>query len=239
MKSVGVLERLLFENAFANAIYVGRDEWDRDPYVLPLRDSDGTIQRDIEGQARAQNLTTEQYITQNRSKLEREIAGGKWEGELYIDPNTGEIKEGYLNRDGSDLTLHTLTENRGTMALVASLFTGGWGDSDYNRYNMPIKEREVAKPQVSRKEAEEYILAAFEAPDAAGAAPTMTVDEIASLIKQDYGTGASGTTRPRSCRWRPRQPRWPSTVGRLRCRCTTRTAASTSPPKVPVLCSRD
>ena len=66
-QAVGVYERMLFETSFVNGIYIGRDKYDRDPYVLPLRDSDGVIQRDIEGEARAQNISVHEYIAENRT----------------------------------------------------------------------------------------------------------------------------------------------------------------------------
>jgi hypothetical protein len=180
--AVGTYEKMLFENSFVNALYVGRDRWDRDPYKLPLRDSDGTIQRDIEGLARAQNLSVEQYIVENRDRLTREIAGGKWEGELYIDPENGNIQQSYQDRGSASASLHALTENRGTMALVMSLFTGGPGDSDYWRYNMVPKVREITKPQIAKTDVEKYLLEKW----GAAAAPRLTEDEIASLIRQDY-----------------------------------------------------
>jgi hypothetical protein len=188
-QAVGVYERMLFENAFVNALYIGKDRYDRDPYVLPLRDSDGTLQRDIEGEARAQDLSVEQYIEENRDKLTREIAGGKWEGQLYIDENS-EIKQGYLTRDGKSATLHSLTENRATMATVLSLFDGlsggGFGNSDYWRYNMPIKTREFDKSKVTQEEAEAYILGAFKGQNKGGEQVQLSAEEIGTLIKADY-----------------------------------------------------
>src|SRR5690606_4691359 len=74
--AVSVLESMLLENSFINLIYVGMDEWDRDPYVLPLRDSDGELQRDIENQVRP-----------NDSALRP-----------FYDEESGEIGYGYLGR---------------------------------------------------------------------------------------------------------------------------------------------
>jgi hypothetical protein len=187
--AVGVYERMLFENAFVNALYVGKDRYDRDPYTLPLRDSDGTLQRDIEGNARAQNLSVEQYLVQNRDQLTREITGGKWEGALYIDPENGEIKQGYLARDQRSAALHALTENRATLAIVSSLFDGlgggGMTNSDFWRYNMPKKEREFDKPEVTQDQAEAYLLAAWRHAGMDGSLPRLSMEEHASLIKAD------------------------------------------------------
>lgn len=181
---VGVYERMLFESSFVNAIYVGKDRYDRDPYVLPLRDSDGTIQRDIENQARAQNISVEQYIEENRDKLSREVAGGAWSGELYLDPETGTLKEGYMSRSTTDGTLHALTENRMTMALVMQLFSGlQGGDADYWRYNMPIKTREMELNQADQAQTEALVRAAVMGQ---GGMPNVTAEEAATIIKQQY-----------------------------------------------------
>ena len=89
---VGVYERMLFENSFVNALYIGHDQWDRNPYVLPLRDPDGNIQRDITGVARAQNLSTEQYIAQNKDQLTGDRRR-RLEGPAVVDPGTGDIQD--------------------------------------------------------------------------------------------------------------------------------------------------
>ena len=178
--AVGVYERMLFENAFVNQLYSSFDRYDRDPYKLPLRDSDGTLQRDIEGNAREQNLSVEQYLAANRDQLTREIAGGKWEGALYVDPDTGEVKQGYMTRDANSARLHALTENRATMAFAMSLFTG-LGESDYFRKNMPIKTREIEKPQITQDQAEAAIRSLAQA--TSGGQPALTRDELTYLIK--------------------------------------------------------
>lgn len=129
-------ERMLFENAFINEmLYVGLDEYDRDSFVIPLTDSDGDIQRDVRGNAREQNLGMEEYIDEN-----------------------GQRKMRYVDRSRISADIATLTEKRGTMAAVASLFTGGTG-SDYWRYNMPPKTREIILENLSEDEAAALMLA--------------------------------------------------------------------------------
>jgi hypothetical protein len=159
---VAVYERMLFENAFVNALYVGMDRYDRDPYALPLRDSDGELQLDIEGQARKQDIALEQYL----------------------DPISGLPKEGYMSRSNLDAQLHVLTENRATLATAMSLFSGlGPGEADWFRYSMPIKTREQEKPVVSRTEAERTIQNLF---FAAGGADVFTQQEAEAIIKAQY-----------------------------------------------------
>jgi hypothetical protein len=158
--AVGTYERMLFENSFINQIYPARDRYDRDPYVLPLRDSSGALQRDIEGNPRKQDLAFESFI----------------------DPETGELKSGYLNRDIDSATLHALTENRATLATVATLFSGLSGNTpDYFRTQMPIKERVIERPPVSQAEAETLIRKISQ--DTSGGQPNLTADEISSIMK--------------------------------------------------------
>lgn len=160
-RMVGTYERMLFENSFVNQLYIGYDRYDRDPYVLPLRDSDKDLQGDIEGNTRPQNiaLTT------------------------FIDPETGKPRQGYLGRSDASTQAHVLAENRATFAFVASLFTGGPGDSDYIRYNMPIKTREIAKEPLDIDEAKAYVLGA--AAFAARNQPNVTVEEILPQVRNE------------------------------------------------------
>lgn len=156
--AVGTLEKMLLENSFVNAIYQGKDEYDRDPYKLPLIDSAGNIQKDYKGEPRAndEGLTT------------------------YRDPVTGEIKEAYANRTESDASWHVLTENRFSLALIMNLFSGSPMAGDYWRGNMPIKLRTVPNAEVTKETAEAYIKAAV-AHQFAGQ-PNVTADEIQGAV---------------------------------------------------------
>lgn len=162
-RAVGTYERMLFENSFVNQIYIGRDRYDRDPYIIPLTDSDGTIQRDVEGQARPQNLALD----------------------TFYDPDTGKLRRGYYNRDQSSIDAHVLSENRATFAFVTSMFTGGIGDSDYWRYNMGVKTREFEKAPVSLKEVTDLYQAGqgTTQPGIAFDQKTVTVDEVLPQVR--------------------------------------------------------
>lgn len=138
-QAVGSYERMLFENSFVNQLYIGYDRYDRDPYVMAQRDSDGELQRDIENNAYKQNLALQ----------------------TFIDPKTGKPTRGYQSRDDASAARHVLSENRATFAFVASMFTGGVGESDYWRYNMPYKVRTIEKEPVTFEEAKANFLAAF------------------------------------------------------------------------------
>jgi hypothetical protein len=158
--AVGVYERMLFENAFVNMIYVGHDRYDRDPYALPLRDSDGELQKDIEGNARRQNISLEKFV----------------------DPETGMIRQGYQGRDQASGMLHALTENRATLGAFMWLMPGV-GSDDYWRYNMPVKTRDITKPEVSQDSAEAVVRAAAQG---LGGLPNLTADELAQIWKNQY-----------------------------------------------------
>lgn len=169
--AVGVFERMLFENSFANQLYIGLDRYDRDPYQLPLRDSDGDLQGDIQGNVRPQERSLTTFLSDPDHPRTAPV----------VDPETGELKQGYLSRDDASATLHSLTENRFSMAVVASLFSGLTAhDPDYLRYTMPVKQRELEKPPISQKAVEEAVLAAY----GKAGQPNLSVDEIRGQIIQ-------------------------------------------------------
>ena len=174
-KSVMTMERMLFENAFINAIYTGMDEYDRDPYAQPLLDSDGNYQVDIEGQSRANDSALE---TQVRPVLDEN-------GQPLLDARTGEPiyekTDAYVKRDADGARLRSYTENRGTMALVLGLFQGKPFSSDYNRYNMPEKIRTIELNNVAKEEAEAAVMGAYLA---LGGAATLSEKEALQVARQ-------------------------------------------------------
>lgn len=138
--TTAAFESMLLENSFVNALYVGMDQYDRDPWKLPQTDGEGNIVRDELGQP------------QNTEALQS-----------YLDEN-GEVKAGYVPRDWLDAQAHALSENRASFALMMSLFTGVTGQTnDYNRYNMAVKERSVDLQSVSQEEAMGLVLSVYDA----------------------------------------------------------------------------
>lgn len=136
--SMATLESMMFESAFASMIYQGADEWDRDPYKKPLLDSSGTAQ--VEG---AYGTPRETDVLQD-----------------YIDPVTGEAKQGYVNRTEKDAMLHSLGERRPFFATVMSLIMQ---DSTYWRYNQPVKTREIKTEELDQTEATALVLSILDA----------------------------------------------------------------------------
>jgi hypothetical protein len=162
--AVGMYEKMLFENSFVNEIYVAMDRYDRNPYILPLRDSDGELQRDIEGNARPNDVALESYID-----------------------DEGNIAQGYQTRDAASATLHALTENRATLSFVTSLFTGGPADSDFSRYNMPQKLITEDADMATQDEAEAIIRSAMEGAARQGnVLENVSYEEILGKLKGDY-----------------------------------------------------
>ena len=120
LNGVLMLERMLLESSFANSLYVGWDKYDRDPYALPDRDESGNIVRNRLG-------------LPDRTGALQEFVG-----------EDGGVGTGYKSRDWWDAQIHSLTENRATLALLGELgglFTGFEGD--YLRGDMPVKERTI------------------------------------------------------------------------------------------------
>jgi len=162
--AVGMYEKMLFENSFVNEIYVAMDRYDRNPYVLPLRDSDGELQRDIEGNVRPNDLALESYIDAD-----------------------GKVQQGYQGRNAASDTLHSLTENRATLAFLTSIFTGGPADSDFNRYNMPVKTRTEDADVATTEEAKAIITAAMQGSAYQGKVmENLSLEEITGELKSTY-----------------------------------------------------
>lgn len=137
VSAFSALESMLFESSFVNTIYVGQDKYDRDPWVLPMTDPDGNVIRDrLNNPEKTDAMNT------------------------FVNAD-GEIQQGYVQRDWLDAQIHGLTENRATLALVMSLFTGQ-EDSLYFRQNMAIKTRKVEKQELTEEQAEGLILSLYD-----------------------------------------------------------------------------
>jgi hypothetical protein len=139
VSAVGTLERMMFENAFVNSIYVGIDKYDRDQWKLPMTDSDGEQQVDIFGTPRQTEALTN-----------------------FVDPETGEIRSGYVNRDWVSATARQLSENRLGVALIGALTSGKGFESDFFRQNMVVKQRKLRKPELSPEETEGLLLSVWD-----------------------------------------------------------------------------
>jgi hypothetical protein len=128
IQAVGVYERMLLENMTINSIYTGFDQWDRDATKLPLRDSDGDIQRTLEGEPRPNDLALETFLDED-----------------------GNVVEGYQNRDDWSALMAYYTKNNFGAAAMLSLFTG-FNDNLF-RSQMPVKMQKIELPQLTSDEA--------------------------------------------------------------------------------------
>lgn len=186
MTAVGVLERTVLENSMANMIYAGVDRYDRDPYALAKRDSDGNVQVDVRG-----NPVPVDAL------------------QPYRDPETGEVKQGYYDRDSYGAQLRVLTENRFGLALFGSLFSGLAGHgfltgSDLFRGNMVPKIRQVELQPMDQREAEGLLLGRFLGEMADGGQyPLLTESEAAQRI---------WNAKPEDAWW---EPEWVEKQARL------------------------
>lgn len=136
--AVRTLENMYFESSFANAIYVAMDEYDRDPWVIPMTEN-GEIQRDGEGLPIPTNML-----------------------ESFRDEETGEVRQGYQNRDWQEAASYSLSETRLSHAIFQSLFTG-FSESPHFRQNMAVKEREIKLTELDQDVAEDMILSMYDA----------------------------------------------------------------------------
>jgi hypothetical protein len=160
--AVGILDRMLMENAMVNMIYVGTDQYDRNPWVQPKTSGiRGEMATDAEG-----NLVPTDNL--------KEFTG-----------EDGETQVGYVSRNPADAQVRSLTETRFGLALIGSLFTavsgGGFTGSDMFRQNMVPKIRQFELTPKSDAEIEETLLASFVG---LGGAPSLTEEEAVNVLKQ-------------------------------------------------------
>lgn len=153
VRGVMNLERMMLESSFANMLYVGWDKYDRDPWLMPDRNAEGDIVTNRLGMPDQSGALTQ-----------------------FVDPKTGEVRTAYKNRDWWDASMHALTENRGTMALLGELFTGFQGD--YFRSDMVAKMRKLEKPLVTYQDADAMVRAFWKG----GAKP----EAMAEVLKGFY-----------------------------------------------------
>jgi hypothetical protein len=129
------------ENSMINAIYIGRDIYDRDPYKVLATDSLGQPRADVRGNPYGTDVVTP-----------------------HVDEATGEVEQGYVARDTTGALVRTFSENRFGVALAASLWdgiTGGDFSGDYWRQNMAPKVREVQLLPTDKGDISAQLLAAF------------------------------------------------------------------------------
>lgn len=158
--AVGMYESMLLENMFVNSLYTGWDQFDRDPTKLPLRDSDGVLQRDILADVRKNNVGLQKF------------------------PGDEGIETGYIKRDDISASLAAYTENNFTAAAMLSLFKP-IHHQEFFRGDMPVRERTIQMPELTNDEAKlAVILATARGQAEAGTLERrLSLDEVTRLIK--------------------------------------------------------
>jgi hypothetical protein len=140
---VGVYEKALIENSFVNSLRSAGDEFDRNPWLVPMTAEENTGELDrLQGSNLPQQTNAlVQYQT---------------------DGENPENRVAFMTRNGVDALFHQYAENNATAAILMSLFTGQLGgDSSYARKNMAVRQREVSLGETPQAEAEALILANF------------------------------------------------------------------------------
>src|SRR5690606_3470514 len=80
----------------------------------------------------------------------------------YIDPETGEVRQGTVDRDWAQAALRVYSERQATLAFFGSLFTGFNDQNSLWRYSMAVKERSIEKPELSDDEAEALVMSMWD-----------------------------------------------------------------------------
>ena len=160
LTGVAYYERMLMENSFINMLYQQSDKYDRDPWVLPKTDVDGNI---------------------IRPRLDQPVPSQALED--YVDPITGEVQQGRKGFDWWDATLHGFTENRGTLALMFSLFSGNGLGGSTIRTNMVPKTRTIDKPELDQTGAESLLMGLYSSANGSG---LMSVEGNPSYLLSAY-----------------------------------------------------
>ena len=158
---VGMYEKALIENQFANAVRQAMDPLDRNPWLIPKTLDNGEL-----------DVTQGRALPQETNAL----VEVQTDGENGRDP---ENRMAYDVRTPADAQLHAYAEGNLTFSLLMSLFTGGT-ESSYLRSNMVPKEPVAYSDQSSQAEVEAGVLSAFMAQ---GGQPQLTQREILQTLR--------------------------------------------------------
>ena len=163
---VFVYEKALFENAFINSLYQARDEYDRNPWAIPLLEEGNTnrLQRE---QGTGQPIpTTALQGYQTDQNLAQETSN----------------RVGYATRNGTDAMLHQYTEGNATAAVMLSILPWMQGqDSTFLRGNMVTKRQKVQVDSSTADEVEALMMSTYMG---RGGQDSFTKEEIIGAIKQ-------------------------------------------------------
>lgn len=132
-----VYEKAVLENSFVNSLYVAKDDFDRDPYIIPRITDTGQIMRQ-----QGTGIPVPTDATQT-----------------VIGPD-GEPIETYMKRTSDQALLFSYTENNATAAVISSLFSG-MAESPYLRQNMGVKQQTIELPQLNADQAKALVLSAY------------------------------------------------------------------------------
>ena len=162
--AVAMYENMLLESMFVNSLYTGWDQYDRDPSKLVLRDSDGDIQKTIEGDARKNDLAMQQFPKED-----------------------GSIGTGYMKRDAISAQLAGVAENNFTAAAMMSLFKP-IHHQEFFRGSMPVRERTIKLPELTTEEAKlAVVLATVRGQADAGKLDRrLSLDEVTRMLRDDF-----------------------------------------------------
>jgi hypothetical protein len=167
---VGMYEKALIENQFANSLRQAMDPPDRNPWLIPKTLENGEL-----------NVTQGQALPQETNALV----------EVQTDGENGQAptnRLAYDVRTPIDAQMHAYAEGNFTFAAIMSLFDGGT-DSSYLRRNMVPKEPFAFTDQSSQTEVETAVLSAFMAQ---GGQPALTQREILQTLR-DKATAKGGS----------------------------------------------
>jgi hypothetical protein len=142
IKTVGVFEKALLENAFVNEVVAMTDEYNRAPFTKVQTDAQGNVVRDLDGQPYPTDEKDQQIDTNPNS------------------PTYGQTVERRQTVGYEEGLLRAFTMNNQTAALIGNIVTGfqfGKGDSFF-RKDMAPAQTTLAKAPVQNDEAEALIL---------------------------------------------------------------------------------
>lgn len=145
VKTVGMFEKALIENAFINEVRSASDEFNRNPWALPEVDAQGNIVGD-RSQLPEQTQMDERKIDDNPNS-----------------PTFGQVVEQRVTRDYMDGLLRSFTMNNNTAAFIMNLLTGQAGKGgSFDRFDMATAQTTLYKTGVSDADAESIVLSVWD-----------------------------------------------------------------------------
>jgi len=161
--AVSLYERLLLENSTINSMVQAADQFDRNPYIQVATTESGGIKYGPDGEPLPSEVLTDE-----------------------LGPNGEKVSRYERRPDGA---LYQYAESNAVISFLATLVTGGWNDSPFNRQNMAIRQEYIQAQSPDPEKMKSLIWAAYMGQENGGSFQLNERDVIGVLKGQYEAAG--------------------------------------------------